>query len=104
MLGIPLLIVIYVLAAAFTLVTAAFVALFFAAGIAAIAGSVYVIISSFSLFAVNVPTALVCIGASAASIGIGLFLILLSIVIARHALPYIVRRPFVIENRLGLFR
>ena len=104
LLGIPLLIVTYVAAAAFIVLCALITAVLFAAGLALLIAAVIVITNSFRIFSVNVPTALVCIGASVAAVGVGLMLFILCLLTAKYALPFIIRLPIDFEKKLGLFK
>jgi uncharacterized membrane protein len=104
LLGIPLLVISYIVTAAFLLAFAVLTAAFFAAGLALLMGAVTVICNSFRIFSVNVPTALVCIGASIAAAGIGLMMFLLCLLTARKLIPFTVKLPVRLEKKLRLFK
>ncbi len=104
LLGIPLLIASYLVASAFLVFFALITAAFFVAGLAVLIGAVIVITNSFRIFSVNVPTALVCIGASIAAIGLGLILFILCLLTAKNVLPLIIRLPIAFEKKLRLFK
>ncbi len=104
LLGIPLLIATYLVAAAFLVLFALITAAFFVVGLAVLIGAVIVITNSFRIFSVNVPTALVCIGASIAAIGLGLMLFILCLLTAKYLLPLIIRLPIAFEKKLRLFK
>ncbi|MBQ3912617.1 MAG: hypothetical protein II694_06570 [Lachnospiraceae bacterium] len=104
LLGVPLLVLAYVAAAGFLLIFGAVIAALFIAGLALMIGAVIVICNSFRIFSVNTPTALVCIGASVAAVGIGLLLWLLCLLTANKLLPFIFRLPLKLEKKLRLFK
>ena len=104
LLGVPLLVIAYIVTAAFLLAFAALTAVFFVAGIAMLMGAVIVICNSFKIFSVNVPTALVCIGASIAVIGLGLMMFLLCLLTAQKLIPFTVKLPVKLEKKLRLFK
>lgn len=104
LLGVPLLVLAYVAAAGFLLIFGAVTAALFIAGLALMVGAVIVICNSFRIFSVNTPTALVCIGASVAAVGIGLLLWLLCLLTANKLLPFIFRLPLKLEKKLRLFK
>jgi uncharacterized membrane protein len=104
LLGVPLLVLAYVAAAGFLLIFGAVTAALFIAGLAIMVGAVIVICNSFRIFSVNTPTALVCIGASVAAVGIGLLLWLLCLLTANKLLPFIFRLPLKLEKKLRLFK
>jgi uncharacterized membrane protein len=104
LLGVPLLVLAYVAAAGFLLIFGAVTAALFIAGLALMIGAVIVICNSFRIFSVNTPTALVCIGASVACVGIGLLLWLLCLLTANKLLPFIFRLPLKLEKKLHLFK
>ena len=104
LLGVPLLVLSYIVTAAFLLVFAALTAAFFVAGLALLMGAVIVICNSFRIFSVNVPTAIVCIGASIAAIGFGLMMFLLCLLTARKLIPFTVKLPVKLEKKLRLFK
>ena len=104
LLGVPLLVISYIVTAAFLMLFAALTAAFFAAGLALLMGAVIVICNSFRIFSVNVPTALVCIGASIAAIGMGLMMFLLCLLTAQKLIPFTVKLPVKLEKKLRLFK
>ncbi|MCR5427433.1 MAG: hypothetical protein K6F16_00400 [Lachnospiraceae bacterium] len=104
LLGVPLLVLAYVAAAGFLLIFGAVTAALFIAGLALMIGAVIVICNSFRIFSVNTPTALICIGASVACVGIGLLLWLLCLLTANKLLPFIFRLPLKLEKKLRLFK
>lgn len=104
LLGVPLLVIAYIAAAAFLLIFGAVTAALFIAGLAVMIAAVIVICNSFRIFSVNLPTALVCIGASVAAFGIGLLLWLLCLLTANKLIPFIFRLPLKLEKKLRLFK